>query len=72
MHVAHVVECNESLGHYFKIEDSFAKDLKSCINSHEKVEEFFQAWEAFLIYYNLMGWDGPEPMIHPLWVAGPI
>ena len=41
------------LGHYFKIEDSFAKDLKSCINSHEKEDEFFQAWEAFLIKYNL-------------------
>ena len=23
-------------------------------------------------YYNLMGRDGPEPMIHPLWVVGPI
>ena len=22
--------------------------------------------------YNLMGRDGPEPMIRPLWVAGPI
>lgn len=41
------------LGHYFKIEDSFAKDLESCINSHEKEKEFFQAWEAFLIKYNL-------------------
>ena len=23
-------------------------------------------------YYNLMGRDGPEPMIRPVWVAGPI
>ena len=24
------------------------------------------------VCYNLMGRDGPEPMIRPLWVAGPI
>ncbi len=27
---------------------------------------------ANTLCYNLMGQDGPEPMIHPLWVAGPI
>jgi hypothetical protein len=33
-----------------------------------KILEFY----LYTFFYNLMGRDGPEPMIRPLWVAGPI
>ena len=41
---------------------------------HLNLQEIFRIPPRARVFrcYNLMGRDGPEPMIRPLWVAGPI